>query len=201
MRRGSTSAGLAYASPLAEALDDDEHLVWSGRPRQGIFLRASDAGAIPFSLMWGGFAIFWEAVVLSSVFHPGRRAAGPVAFLFPLWGVPFVLIGLHIMVGRFFVDARRRRRTWYGVTDRRAIIVAAGRTTSFDLRTIGQVELQRHRDGTGTITFGQPLPAKSHPSIARWGTGGGNAFDHAPDAEAAHRAVRQAQKTAGGMYA
>jgi hypothetical protein len=197
MQRASTAAPLAYASPLAQALDDGEQLVWSGRPRQGVFLRASDAGAIPFSLMWGGFAIFWEAMALTSVLHPGRRPPGPVAFLFPLWGVPFVLIGLYIMVGRFFVDAWRRRRTWYGVTDRRAVIVAGGRTTSFDMRTIGQVDLQRHRDGTGTITFGIPVPAKSNPSIARWGTAGGNAFDHAPDAEAAYRAIRQAQNGPG----
>jgi hypothetical protein len=35
-----------------------EKLIWSGRPRQGVFLTQRDAGMIPFSLMWGGFSSF-----------------------------------------------------------------------------------------------------------------------------------------------
>ena len=189
---------LGYATPFDRTLDAGERVLWSGQPRQGVFLRASDAGAIPFSLLWGGFSFFWEGTVLWSLFHGGRRPHGPMAWLFPIWGVPFVLIGMHIMVGRFFVDAWRRRRTWYAVTDRRALIVAGSRTLSFDLRTIGQIDLQRHRDGTGTITFGTPVSPNANPSVIGWGTGGANAFDHAPDAEAAYKAVRQVQQAGGG---
>lgn len=137
-----------------------ERLLWSGRPRGGIFLRPSDAYMIPFSLLWGGFAVFWEVGVLTT----------DAPFFFKLWGVPFVLVGLYIVFGRFFVDARLRGRTYYGVTNERVIIVSglfSRSVKSLNLRTLTDVTLEEKPDGTGTITFG--------PSAApyRW-AGGGN---------------------------
>jgi hypothetical protein len=82
-----------------------EQLLWSGQPGRGLALRSGDVMMIPFSLIWGGFAIFWEYIAI--------RSNDPFMWL---WGIPFVLYGLHLIVGRFFVDAWRRERTTYGVT-------------------------------------------------------------------------------------
>lgn len=51
----------------------------AGRSRELLF-RSSNAVAIPFSLLWCGFAIFCEASAIA------RKAP----FFFTLWGVPFV---------------------------------------------------------------------------------------------------------------
>ncbi len=132
-------------------LGREERLLWSAQPRQGIFLRSTDAYLIPFSLLWGGFAFFWEATVLNS--------NGPV--FFRLWGVPFVLVGIYLIVGRFFADAKLRSRTYYGLTTERIVIVSGffSRTTkSLQLRTLSDVSLAESNGGLGTITFGTAAP-------------------------------------------
>jgi hypothetical protein len=132
---------------LQRELGPREHLLWSGRPKQGFMLRRSDAFLIPFSLFWCGFALFWEWQVLQ------RGAPG----FFALWGVPFVLIGLYIVIGRFFVDVAQRARTFYGLTDERMLIVSgvfSRSTKSLDLESLPELSLSEGRDGDGTITLG-----------------------------------------------
>src|SRR5438067_12634035 len=115
---------LNYDSPIERYLNAGERLLWVGRPPQGIMFRQSDWVAIPFSLMWGGFAICWECAA-SGVVSRGRLNLCPATF-----GLPFVAIGLYMIIGRFFHDAWQRRRTWYALTDHRALILLVGQTLS-----------------------------------------------------------------------
>ena len=143
---------------LGAELGPGERLVWSGRPQQGLMLRPSDALFIPFSLMWGGFAFFWEYSVLNS--------KAPV--FMALWGIPFVLVGIYLIVGRFFVDAQQRTKTWYGITDERALIVSglfSKQVKSLPLATLTELTLSERADGSGTITFG--------PAANSWMASGG----------------------------
>ena len=143
-------------SILSPELGSGERLLWSGRPRGGLRLRPQDVVLIPFSLLWGGFAIFWEIMALSTT----AKAPAPFRFLFPLFGLPFVMIGLYMIVGRFFFEARARARTIYGVTNQRILIVGGARgaqTRSLELSAIPELSLVQHKDGTGTITFGGAL--------------------------------------------
>jgi len=140
-------------STVENELRAGERLLWKGRPRSGIKLRGSDVFLIPFSLLWGGFAIFWEASVLTHV--PGNT---PIALLFPLFGVPFVLLGLYLIFGRFLVDAKRRERTEYALTNQRAIIatgVFGRKIRSIDYRLIPDTTITEKSDMSGTIAFGE----------------------------------------------
>jgi hypothetical protein len=136
------------ADVVSRELSSDERLLWSGRPPGGLVLRRGDIFLIPFSLLWAGFAVFWEVGVLLS--------GGPVFML--VFGGFFVVIGLYIVAGRFAVDARRRAGTVYGLTDRRAIIITGGRVQSVDLRNLGDVTLRERPDGSGTLVLGPTFP-------------------------------------------
>ena len=171
-------------------MDSGESLIWSGTPRQGLLLRPGDVFMIPFSLLWGGFAIFWELEVLQS--NAPR--------FFALWGVPFVLLGLYLIVGRFFVDARIRAKTFYGLTDHRAIIISGlfSRTkTSLPLRTLTDISLQERSDGSGTIRLGRPQPYSAWSSGVRWpgmSQYSTPTFEMIPDAKRVHDQLLEAQR-------
>jgi hypothetical protein len=132
-------------------LGPTERLLWAGRPVQGVVFRKADLMMVPFSLLWGGFAIFWEYSAWSSEAPP----------FFLLFGLPFVLIGIYLIFGRFFVNAYVRRHTYYAVSDERVLIMqeAFGKNIkSLDLKTISDVSLsQRGIDG-GAIFFGPTTP-------------------------------------------
>jgi hypothetical protein len=134
---------------LNDQLLPGERIIWSGVPGQGLLLTGSDALMIPFSLVWAGFAIFWERTVL--------QQNGP--FFFKLFGVPFVLIGLYLVVGRFFVDAWIRRGMQYAVTNKRMLISRSppfGKLTAVSLDSLPEATLTERGNGRGTIRFGQP---------------------------------------------
>ena len=134
-------------SVIREELRPGERLLWSGQPPQGMRLHAADVFMIPFSLMWGGFAIFWEIGVIAS----------DAPMFFAGFGLPFVLIGLYLIIGRFWVDARQRARTYYGLTDSRVIIVSGAfsrSARSWNIPTLSDVALTKKKGGNGTITFG-----------------------------------------------
>jgi hypothetical protein len=191
------------APAIEQELSSSERLVWSGQPRGGIRLRASDAFIIPFGLLWCGFAIFWEVMALTAT----AKGAGPIAIAFPLFGVPFVVIGLYLVFGRFIVDSRIRERTFYGLTSERIIVVSglfSRRTKSLNLRTLSDISLTERPDGSGTITFGPAHPfgqwffGEWFPSGSWPGAGqfAAPAFDMIDRAKEVYHLIRQTQKTA-----
>lgn len=100
------------SSELKKHLNNTEILLWTGKPKQGIVFRKTDLLMIPFSLVWGGFSFFWQySIILTEA-----------PFFFKLFGIPFVLIGLYLIFGRFILDLIRRKNTTYGITEHKIII-------------------------------------------------------------------------------
>ena len=148
-------------SLFQDELSGGERLLWNGQPKQGLMLRVNDLFLIPFSLFWGGFVIVWEFQAINS---------GAPLF-FKLWGIPFLLVGFYITVGRFFGDAYQRAKTYYAVTNERVIIISGllnRNVRTLTLKTLPEISLNIKGNGRGTITFGASLPMASWSAGLAW---------------------------------
>lgn len=178
------------ASVFQSELGPNERLLWSGRPKQGFTLRAFDLFLIPFSLLWGGFAIFWEVGVITS----------GAPFFFWLWGIPFVLVGIYFIVGRFFVEALQRTKIYYALTNERVMIMSGLITRSvksLNLLTLSEINITQKRDGTGTITFGPSYPMSGMYRSSSWpgmNSYAEPAFEAIKRVREVHDQIREAQR-------
>ncbi len=127
-----------------------ETILWQGRPVAGIDWRSLWDGRTPFGLIFAGFALFWITMA--------RRMTGDdggVLSLFPLFGLPFLLVGLYLAFGRLLWEAHARARTHYTLTDRAGFVA----TELFGRRNLERYPLGPDmrltlEDGTpGTVWF------------------------------------------------
>lgn len=175
---------------LQKELSAGESLLWSGRPKQGVLLRGSDVFMIPFSLLWGGFAIFWE--------YSAYTSGAPPFFL--LFGGVFVVVGLYFIFGRFVADSIKRKGTYYGVTNDRVLILSEFPTRklkSLNLRTLSDITFSNKSDGSGSITFGPQHPMSSWMGGMSWpgmGQYQSPMFEFIKNAKTVYETIRDAQK-------
>ncbi len=100
---------------LTPYLAEGESIQWVGQPDPTKLVSPADWIMIPFSLFWCGFAVFWEVTALTGIVS--SREATPLIWIFPLFGIPFVLVGLYMVFGRFIAKKYMRKRTYYAVTN------------------------------------------------------------------------------------
>lgn len=145
----------SWADPLEMALQRElqrgERVLWKGRllPRLNIAAFAIWAFAIP----WTAFALFWTAMAYVGVNSMEPEDGGLIAYAFPLFGLPFILVGLGMMAGPF-MPLFFARKTMFAITNQRLIQIRLGYrlvTKSVDGRSIGSVERSERRDGSGTL--------------------------------------------------
>ena len=137
------------AQPFQPYLFSGERVLWSGQPKQGVVLSGKDPFLIPFSLLWGGFAIFWNVMV----WLPSASSGGESVWFFKLWGLPFLVVGLYLIAGRFFHDAHIRKTLLYAVTNQRILTLRGAKIISLDIHRLPRLELSEHHDGTGNLAF------------------------------------------------
>ena len=132
---------------ITKYLDAGELLKWSGVPSRALVLRVSDMFMVPASFVVSVFVLSTAMKILTS----------DAPLLLRLLAVPMVISLLHFTVGRFFTDAWRRSRIFYGLTGKRVIIVSGSFSKivkTLPLRAITEITLNQRSNGSGTIYFG-----------------------------------------------
>lgn len=198
-----TPPGTAPGTPdgWQDILAPGERILWQGRPqaRPDWAALISGKGGVTgslFGLFFAGFALFWIVQAASMT----ARAEGPLARLFPLFGLPFLVVGLNLVLGPALRPWAGLRGTWYTLTDRNAYIAT---------RRLGRRNLQRHplapgmlpalEDGSPGSVWFATMPG---PGGGAWrgtgaagaygGSGGRVGFQNIPDARAVFRLLTAA---------
>lgn len=133
---------------LRQYISPDETLLWQGRPeKKGNIITKRDIFMIPFSIMWTGFALFWELTAL-------RSGAG---IFFSLWGLPFIGVGIYLLFGRFLHSAYLRDKTFYAVTNKRILVKAGSKLKILDGKALPPMDIEIHPNGNASIIFTREL--------------------------------------------
>ena len=169
-------------------LSRGEKLLWSGQPKQGLVFRPIDALLIPFFL-------FWTSGPVAIVFSVDLTQQENIPSLFLVVPFAFVLIGSYMLFGRFIVDAMRRKNTFYGLTDKRAIIASKSKVKSVPITATTELEVKRQRKGFGTIQVGGSPGLGWSSFVSSFdllgGPPNGNCFERISGAEEVYRMAKE----------
>jgi hypothetical protein len=138
-------------------LPEKERLLWHGRPNGSVQMADFFSPRLPFALVFTAFAVFWIAA--TSQMAQMDASSGGALDLFPLFGLPFVFVGLYMAVGMPIWDAYERKHAWYALTDEAAYIAMDlfGRRSlkRFPISEMNALELE---DGPqGTVWFNRDV--------------------------------------------
>jgi hypothetical protein len=179
-----------------------EEILWAGQPDPRILFSRSDIFSIPVGIAFTLFSIEWESETFKQALNPSSKA--DASWLLPLFGVPFVLIGLYLAVGRFFYKVWNKKRTYYAVTNKRILVVKNSRRRELRgayLEAIPVINRSIRPDGHGTIIFGNTPPGALMSEDSGFDFLGSHTVEHAPsfrdinDAEKVYRLVLDLRKS------
>ena len=151
---GPTDATWTLPRELRDMVNDElasgERLLWSGQPAARPFVLKT-LPIVVFGIPWTAFAIFWTVAASGLIFHTSSK---PPIF-FPLFGLPFVAIGVAMLSSPIRAIGKARRIV-YVLTDRRAVIFERRRATrirSFGPKELARAHRRQRRDGSGDVLF------------------------------------------------
>jgi hypothetical protein len=136
---------------IARELEPGERTEWVGMPVPRYFTPMSTATFV-FGIPWTAFAIFWT---VSAGEITGVSESFGIFNLFALFGLPFILIGFGMLSSPLWAY-RKALKTVYVITDRRAITIDGGVSTtirSYPPDQLQNIYRKEKSDGTGDIVI------------------------------------------------
>jgi hypothetical protein len=129
-------------------LKPGESIVWIGQPNPN---RLMWTGFLLwfFFIPWTAFSLFWTAGAAGFRIPTFTR----ITDLFPLFGLPFILIGLGGLSSPFWIRWKALN-TVYVITDRRAFSLEGGRTfvvRNYTPEKLGNLVRKERDDGSGDL--------------------------------------------------
>lgn len=161
-------------------LDEGESILWQGRPAAGLSFHNTDVMSVVMGLFFMGFSLFWMNVA-SNITSGMNGFGGGIPKVFPLFGIPFFLIGFYNAIGHILWQALVRSRTHYTLTTKRAFIAT---DHPFQGKLLRDYPIDTDTD----------VILKVGPPDSLWFAGKRIGFERIEDGRAVHKLMRQIQK-------
>jgi hypothetical protein len=169
------------AEHLEQLLQSGERILWQGKPVRAKFMWRKWPRSC-FGAVFLGFALFWTGMALSMTSAARSEGADVPAFfsyVFPLFGLPFILVGAGLTFGHFIHDKMAWRNTEYALTDQRVLIRSGARTPTVSSTELADVTGVTFKgDAIGSVSFGTAGTSPSVGGFRRFG-------DYGPSVRAA----------------
>lgn len=147
-----SATDLAHRLSLALSRETGgERVLWQAAPIARIDPKSF--GIYLFAVPWTAFALLWTTMAAAGA--SAFDGAGVLAWAFPLFGLPFIAVGLAMMAAPFY-GYYTAARTLYAVTDRRLVRLQLGRALkvhSVPGERLGEMQRSERPDGSGTLSF------------------------------------------------
>ena len=172
---------------IKKELAPGERVLWSGLPVRGLRFESADLSKSGFGLIFFSFSVFW----VHGAWSQSSASSSAQNTLFPLFGVPFVLVGFYLLAGHFLWSAICRKHTEYAVTNQRVIVrsgIFSTTTKSIEYRKIPTLTLTEKSDASGTIQFGETKADHSGDGVSYTAT----KMEAVPDVRVVYDIIRKA---------
>jgi hypothetical protein len=135
-------------------LQSGESLLWTGEINSGRAAIMALPAAL-FGIPFAGFALFWMTTAYRGTSHISHNAGsfGSAFKVFPLFGVPFLLIGLGMVLSPLWVYLKGRTGV-YAITNQRVMVITGSRSRAVRSITPADIASVDHRekpDMTGDV--------------------------------------------------
>lgn len=152
MREINASFARANLAPL---LEKGEELLWSTQPKQGLFIQAWEGRMIFKGIVWMGFPLVLLILNIPYFFSEKKIPMGAI-MVTPILLLIFFL-GFHTSIGQYLVQAKKRKKTFYGLTETALLVMRPGLTKRIPLKKIIQPKMELKNNKMGHLEFKFPL--------------------------------------------
>jgi hypothetical protein len=152
-------------------LQSGESLSWTGVADPSRAFVAALPAAL-FGIPFAGFALFWITAAFNGTHAMSKSSTNSFTHtfsFFPLFGVPFLLIGLGIVLAPLWAYLKARD-TVYAVTNQRVMIITGANTRSVKSCTPADIVSVDHReraDGTGDVLIRTNAVTRTNNSVSQ----------------------------------
>lgn len=152
-------------------LQSGESLYWTGTadPRRAA-LTALPAAL--FGIPFAGFALFWMSMAYRGTHAMSQSSSQAFTrgfSIFPLFGLPFLLIGLAVVLAPLWAYLKGRS-TVYAVTNQRVMVISGGNNRSVKSYTPADIVSVEHRerpDGCGDVLIRTNAVTRTNNSVSQ----------------------------------